>query len=122
MATLSVNVLNRPHDEIIDCGPYGLRLNMKSYEIPGDKDVVLGFPLENGKKLPVFQHSDDMDAKYAETRAQAAGATTVSTGEFSGIRSTDLPGGVTVEAPSEEPKTAGVVAKPKTEQPTEEGR
>ena len=36
MGQLVVNIVNRPEDEVIDCGAaFGMRLNMHSYDIPG---------------------------------------------------------------------------------------
>lgn len=55
MALLVVNCTNRPKDEIIDCGTFGMRLNMHSYEEPTlDENLVLGLPLDKGKKLPLY--------------------------------------------------------------------
>jgi hypothetical protein len=58
MGKVIVNCINRPKDEMIDCGVYGSLLNMHEHNLPGSDDtVVLGFPLEKGKKLPVFGES-----------------------------------------------------------------
>jgi hypothetical protein len=110
MGTLAVNVINRPKDEIIDCGSLGMRLNMRSYDLPYlEEDVVVGFPLEGSKKLPVYQPFEGEAERIQATRSQSAGATLQSTGsKISGILSTDPPGGAAIEP---ETRPTGVVAK-----------
>jgi hypothetical protein len=71
MGQLVVNLPNRPEDEMIDCGVYGPRLNMHSYDIPGlEEDVVLGYPLAKGKKLPAYGESKATEAKKATEAAK----------------------------------------------------
>lgn len=106
MGVLVVHCPNRPQDELIDCGVYGFRENMHSHNVDTiDKDVVIGAPLPSGKKLPAAEAEDEkLIAKINVARAQAVGA--VLSKEFSGIKSTDLPGGVITETPQKEAPSA----------------
>ena len=94
MGVLIVHCPNRPEDEVIDCGVYGMRRNMRSHnidEISGE--VVVGITLDRGQKLTMSGDSDDkLLAQIESTRAKSAGA--VLGTEVSGIPSTFLPGGI----------------------------
>lgn len=54
MGKLVVNCLNRPKDEMIEVDGHGLFKNMHSHDVPSvEGTVVVGFPLEEGKSLPL---------------------------------------------------------------------
>lgn len=100
MGTLIVHCPNRPGDEMIDCGPYGIYMNMHSHNVDAiEDDVLIGLPLDKGQKLPLYSGNDEEDAeKVAALKAQIVGAV-VST-KKSGILSTDPPGGAIIEVES----------------------
>lgn len=97
MGILIVHCPNRPEDEMIDCGAYGIYMNMHSHNVDAlSDDVLIGVSLDKGKKLPLYSGNEKEDAeKIAAVKAQIVGAV-VST-KKSGILSTDPPGGAVVE-------------------------
>lgn len=113
MGVLIVNCPNRPKDEMIDCGVYGIFMNMHSHNVDViDDEVLIGFPLEKGRKLPTYSSTEGDAEKIEALRAQAVGA--VLGTKTSGILSTDPPGGALIEPePAPKPK----VSEPKPAQP-----
>jgi hypothetical protein len=58
MGKLVVNCLNRPKDDMIEVSNYGLYKNMHTHDVPAvEGTLVVGFPLEEGKTLPVAKSS-----------------------------------------------------------------
>lgn len=111
MGVLIVNCPNRPKDEVIDCGVYGLHLNMHSHNIDAiNGELVIGFPVEKNQKLPIFHEDDKFVEKADSARAQSIGAVLGS--ETSGILSTDLPGGNPIEEEASPPPAKPSEAKP----------
>lgn len=75
MGKLVVHQPNRPKDEMIDCGIYGMYENMHTHEVPTvDGTLVLGPPLEEGSKpLPAPKsRKDSSDPLPAAVHEEAA--------------------------------------------------
>jgi hypothetical protein len=54
MGKLVVNCLNRPKDDMIEVANYGAYKNMQTHDVPAiGGTLVVGYPLEEGKSLPV---------------------------------------------------------------------